>query len=100
MIVMLLVALHCQAQQTYTFATRDTLELKRVFPFRDDTGQLECSGIAIDPDSRTVYMSSWIDDVSSNYLYMYDRLKPEIRHKLIPVFHFGEDFKWLKNMLE
>lgn len=35
-----------------------------------------------------------------NYLYMYDRLKPEIRHKLIPVFHFGEDFKWLKNMLE
>ena len=33
-----------------------------------------------------------------NYLYMYDRLKPEIRHKLIPVFHFGEDFKWLKNM--
>lgn len=35
-----------------------------------------------------------------NYLYMYDKLKPEIRHKLIPVFHFGEDFKWLKNMLE
>lgn len=35
-----------------------------------------------------------------NYLYMYDRLKPEIRNKLIPVFHFGEDFKWLKNMLE
>lgn len=35
-----------------------------------------------------------------NYLYMYERLKPEIRHKLIPVFHFGEDFKWLKNMLE
>ena len=35
-----------------------------------------------------------------NYLYMYDRLKSEIRHKLIPVFHYGEDFKWLKNMLE
>ena len=50
----------------------DTLELKRVFPFRPDTGQLECSGIAVDPDSRTVYMSSWIDDVSSEYLYMYD----------------------------
>ena len=50
----------------------DTLKLKRVFPFRSDTGQLECSGIAVDPDSRTVYMTSWIDDVSSEYLYMYD----------------------------
>ena len=50
----------------------DTLKLKRVFPFRADTGQLECSGIAADPDSRTVYMSSWIDDESSQYLYMYD----------------------------
>ena len=50
----------------------DTLQLKRVFPFRSDTGQLECSGIAVDPDSRTVYMTSWIDDESSNFLYMYD----------------------------
>ena len=50
----------------------DTLELKRVFPFRSDTGQLECSGIAVDPDTKTVYMSSWIDDASSDYLYMYD----------------------------
>ena len=50
----------------------DTLELKRIFPFRSDTGQLECSGIAVDPDSRTVYMTSWIDDESSRWLYMYD----------------------------
>ena len=50
----------------------DTLKLKRVFPFRADTGQMECSGIAVDPDSRTVYMTSWIDDESSDYLYMYD----------------------------
>ena len=50
----------------------DTLALKRVFPFRKDTGQLECSGIAVDPDSGTVYMCSWIDDESSAYLYMYD----------------------------
>ena len=50
----------------------DTLKLKRVFPFRADTGQQECSGIAVDPDSKTVYMTSWIDDASSEYLYMYD----------------------------
>lgn len=35
-----------------------------------------------------------------NYLYMYNKLRPEIRNKLMPVFHFGEDFKWLDNMLE
>ena len=35
-----------------------------------------------------------------NYLYMKDRVRPELRDKLIPVFHYGEDFKWLTNMLE
>ena len=60
----------------------DTLELKRVFPFRDDTGQKECCGIAVDPVSRTVYMNSWIDDESSNYLYMYDLDKGDYKGKL------------------
>ena len=60
----------------------DTLELKRVFPFRGDTGQKECSGIAVDPDSKTVYMSSWIDDESSSYLYMYDLESGEYKGKL------------------
>ena len=33
-----------------------------------------------------------------NFLYMYDRLKePE---KLVPIFHQGEDYEWLWNMLE
>ena len=60
----------------------DTLELKRVFPFRADTGQLECSGIAVDPDSKTVYMSSWIDDESSSYLYLYDLDTGDYKGKL------------------
>ena len=60
----------------------DTLELKRVFPFRADTGQLECSGIAVDSDSGSVYMSSWIDDESSNFLYMYDLDTGDYKGKL------------------
>ena len=60
----------------------DTLKLKRVFPFRSDTGQLECSGIAVDPDSRTVYMTSWIDDESSTFLYMYDLDTGDYKGKL------------------
>ena len=60
----------------------DTLKLKRVFPFSAETGQFECSGIAVDPDSKTVYMSSWIDDVSSEYLYMYDLETGDYKGKL------------------
>lgn len=33
-----------------------------------------------------------------NYLYMKDRVVS--KHKLLPIFHQGEDFKWLHNMLE
>lgn len=33
-----------------------------------------------------------------NYLYMKDKIKS--RDKLLPVFHQGEDYKWLENMLE
>ena len=33
-----------------------------------------------------------------NYLYMRERLKEP--QKLIPIFHQGEDYKWLENMLE
>ena len=72
----------------------DTLELKRVFPFRSDTGQLECSGIAVDPDTQTVYMSSWIDDESSSYLYMYDlgtgAYKGKLQMKPVP--------KWIQGV--
>jgi hypothetical protein len=31
---------------------------------------------------------------------MIKKIKPEYRDKLIPVFHYQEDEKWLKNMLE
>lgn len=60
----------------------DSLKLKRIFPFRSDTGQLECSGIAVDPDSRTVFMVSWIDDPSSAFLYMYDLDTGDYKGKL------------------
>ena len=50
----------------------DTLELKRTFPFEPKSGQLECSGIAVDPDTRTVWMCSWVGEESGRYLYQYD----------------------------
>lgn len=50
----------------------DTLELKRTFPFCEESGQLECSGIAVDPDTRSVWMCSWVGEESGRYLYRYD----------------------------
>lgn len=43
---------------------------------------------------HTLIQKTW-----DNYIYMWERLKPSIRHKLIPVFHYGEDFDWLKKFL-
>ena len=50
----------------------DTLKLKRTFPFDESSGQLECSGIAIDPDNKIVWMCSWVGEESGRYLYKYD----------------------------
>ena len=72
----------------------DTLQLKRVFPFRSDTGQMECSGIAVDPDSGTVYMTSWIDDESSGFLYMYDLYTGDYKGKV----KLEPSVKWLQGI--
>ena len=43
---------------------------------------------------------TYADKTWENYLYMWEKLKPSIRHKLIPVFHYGEDWKHLERFLE
>lgn len=57
--------------------------------------------VAVDsvPDPTNVDQS-FAQKTWDNYLYMYSKLKKSVRDKLIPVFHYGEDFKWLRNMLE
>ncbi len=49
-----------------------TLGLVRTFPFDETSGQTECSGIAIDPDSKSIWLCSWEGDESGRYLYRYD----------------------------
>ena len=36
----------------------------------------------------------------NNYIYMIERVKPEYRDKIVPTYHYGEDFKYLKTMLQ
>lgn len=50
----------------------ETLMFKEAFPFEPESGQLECSGITVDPDTKTVWMCSWVGGDSGNYLYAYD----------------------------
>ncbi len=50
----------------------ETLKLNRTYMFEPDSGQMEVSGIAVDPDHNLIWMCSWIDDESSSYLYRYD----------------------------
>lgn len=60
----------------------DTLERKWIFPLHAQAGQTECSGIAVDPENRIVYLSSWADDTSGNFLYMYDLGTGDYKGKL------------------
>lgn len=54
------------------------------------------SNVEQDPEIYTkAPQISW-----ENYLYMRERLRPELRDKLCPVYHQGESFKWLHNMVE
>lgn len=50
----------------------ETLEMTRTWPFEPESGQTEVSGIAVDPDSGSVWMCSWADGESGRYLYRYD----------------------------
>ena len=50
----------------------DTLKLKRTFVVQPDSGQLECSGIAVNPDEKKLIMCSWVGEESGRYLYEYD----------------------------
>ena len=60
----------------------DTLKLKRTFPFEPESGQKECSGIAVDPEHRTVWMCSWVGGESGKYLYRYDLMTGEYLGKV------------------
>lgn len=60
----------------------DTLELKRSFPFQPESGQEECSGIAVNPDNQTVCMSVWAGNEAGKYLYQYNLKTGEYIEKI------------------
>ena len=72
----------------------DTLELKRTFPFEAESGQLECSGIAVNPDNSSVWMCSWVGEESGRYLYGYDLKSGKYKGKV----HMQMPPQWLQGI--
>ncbi len=72
----------------------DTLELKRTFPFVQESGQLECSGICVNPDDGVVVMTSWVGEESGRYLYQYDLSTGEYLGKV----HMQPVPQWLQGI--
>ncbi len=72
----------------------DTLELKRTFPFEAESGQLECSGIAVNPDNSTVWMCSGVGEESGRYLYGYDLKTGKYQGKV----HMQMPPQWLQGI--
>ena len=72
----------------------ETLSLSRTFPFSEESGQNEVSGIAVDPDSGSVWMCSWADGESGRYLYRYDLVTGEYRGK----HHLQPPPQWIQGI--
>ena len=50
----------------------ESYQLVNTYSFDESSGQTEVSGIAVDPDSGSIWMTSWTGDESGRYLYRYD----------------------------
>ena len=50
----------------------ESYQLVDTYSFDESSGQTEVSGIAVDPDSGSIWMTSWTGDESGRYLYRYD----------------------------
>ena len=73
----------------------ETLEMKRTFPFEESTGQLECSGITVNPDENVVCMVSWVGEESGRYLYEYDLKTGAFKRKI----HLQPAPQWVQGVV-
>ena len=72
----------------------ESLSLKRTYKFDSNSGQNEVSGIAIDPDTKSIWMCSWADGESGRYLYRYDLENG----KYIGKYHLQSPPQWIQGI--
>lgn len=72
----------------------ESFELNQTYMFDMESGQTECSGIAVDPDSNSIWMTSWVGEESGRYLYRYDLESGEYKGKV----HLQCPPQWLQGI--
>lgn len=72
----------------------NTLKLVRTYSFDSKSGQNEVSGIAVDPDTKSIWMCSWADGESGRYLYRYDLENG----KYLGKFHLQAPPQWIQGI--
>ncbi|MDR3073897.1 MAG: hypothetical protein LBV01_04105 [Deltaproteobacteria bacterium] len=80
----------------------DTLKFKRTFKFSPESGQEEVSGICVDRDKRTVWMSCWaigkesglLKGYSDRYLYEYSLDSGKFLRKV----HLAPSPQWIQGV--
>lgn len=50
----------------------ENYQLLETYSFDASSGQTEVSGIAVDPDTSSIWLTSWAGDESGRYIYSYD----------------------------
>ena len=71
-----------------------TLQLTRTYLFNKESGQEECSGIAVDPDTKSIWLCSWVGEESGRYLYRYSLQTGEYLGKV----HLQAPPQWLQGI--
>lgn len=72
----------------------ESFELKRTYSFDEESSQNEVSGIAVDPDTKSIWMCSWADGESGRYLYRYDLEDG----KYLGKFHLQAPPQWIQGI--
>ena len=72
----------------------ENYKLLNTWLFDEKSGQTEVSGIAVDPDSSSVWMCSWADGESGRYLYRYDLKSGKYQGKI----HLQAPPQWIQGI--
>ena len=71
-----------------------TLTPARAYAIDAQSGQKDCSGIAVDPDTQSIWTCSWTDGESGRYLYRYSLETGEYIGKI----HLQAPPQWLRGI--
>ncbi len=78
-----------------------TFELKRTYPIAKGSGLREISGITVDPDTNSLWLSSWVNERTGEFVYRYDLETGEYlgRFHLNPPIRYAQGISYYKGSL-